>query len=788
MSWQNIQHFRKTGQIQQAVDAAVAALAADPEDFKVRSQYEWVMFDIIKGIVANIGDSLKNSKSIQPRYVNDLMGWMETYYHLKPEIPGMACTSILTQLTKVGSHLPRFLGFINWIGPNGLRSEDWEPRQYQGKTYPSLAMNIARALCKWTKAHPQANSKELVIAMEWAEKVAKITQGDDALWLNWDRALLFRQMGDFQRAAEILASVIKAKRTEFWVWAEAGRLYRLDQPDLALACFCRALECQAEPKFMGRTHRDLAELLAEQGDHAQASQEVAFALDIHQAQGWRLSPEMQELMSSQWFDPAAIGSMAAKDFYAAHSSEALALCFDIVETKSASYLGPFSPGQQNAPQPGRKPRQLFRFAVKDAKGNALSIISPGMKYLNIKVGAPLTVVIGRQNGDDRQTIVHVLPRQDGQEWDCLEQILGVAIAEATTEKSMKFLILSSGEESRKCPLKSQLVMLAEFGENVVEVGLQGFGVAGLEGHPLVLDFAPEDLDAVELGAVGWQEVQGQALFFELLYQGRDRLGGVNRGVVQDDGQRLTHLFDQQAQETRKQLCGGVRPELGGEQCAGAEQGAEDVEPLAPHGCGGMALARWCPGTSVGWGERKPGLVHEDQDQLAALGLGLEFLDLGLGTAKSGVASFFLSEWRVRLYTKPSRFRACCTTQVLTLTLNASCSLSFNCGALRASWRAQSQSAGTCSAASLRGAPLRGASDSPAMPLASQVSRCAATVSRLSPCSNATVLMGLPLCSSNKVRARCRARQSPPRSTMWASCWRSASHNEKERGLRDMALS
>ena len=52
-------------------------------------------------------------------------------------------------------------------------------------------------------------------------------------------------------------------------------------------------------------------------------------------------------------------------------------------------------------------------------------------------------------------------------------------------------------------------MLTKLGKDVVEVGLQGFGVAGLEGHPLVLDFAPEDLDAVELRTVGWQKVQGQ---------------------------------------------------------------------------------------------------------------------------------------------------------------------------------------------------------------------------------------------------------------------------------------
>ena len=98
--------------------------------------------------------------------------------------------------------------------------------------------------------------------------------------------------------------------------------------------------------------------------------------------------------------------------------------------------------------------------------------------------------------------------------------------------------------------------MAEFGKDVVEVGVPCFAVVGLERHPLVLDFAPEDLDAVELGAVGGRKYRGRP-FFELLHQGRDHLGGVNRGVVQDDGRWLAHLLEQQAQETRKQLCGGI---------------------------------------------------------------------------------------------------------------------------------------------------------------------------------------------------------------------------------------
>jgi hypothetical protein len=56
------------------------------------------------------------------------------------------------------------------------------------------------------------------------------------------------------------------------------------------------------------------------------------------------------------------------------------------------------------------------------------------------------VVVGRQNGDDRQTIVHVSVRKDGAHWDCMEPGIGVVTSEETTENSMRVLVIDSGEE------------------------------------------------------------------------------------------------------------------------------------------------------------------------------------------------------------------------------------------------------------------------------------------------------------------------------------------------------
>ena len=446
MNSDNVRTLRKAGRLQEALDTARQILTTNPGDFKTKSEYEWVIFDCIKIIVANMVAEMAKSRPINARDVDDLMGWMDEYRSLEPSIPGMACSNILGQLVKVGSNLPKFPGIIRWAGIEGLRDEDWQPRQYQGKTYSSLAMNIARTLCKWIKAHPQASQKQMALALDWAERVGKVTKGDDSLWLHWDMAILLRQMGDFHRAAELLASVIKTKRNEFWVWAEAGRLYQSEQPELALACFCRALECPAEPKFLVRAHRELAELLAEQEEYAQASREVAVTIDIRQAEGWPIGREMEALISSPWYDPAAEGADPPKDFYGKHSPAALSLCFDVVETRPANYLGLLVPHTPKDPRPGWKPKPLSRYAIKDSKGHAWSLVGPAMKKLKFEVGAPLTVVIGRQNGDDRQTIVHVSVREDGQQWDSLDLGVGVITREATAEKSTKVLIVDFGEE------------------------------------------------------------------------------------------------------------------------------------------------------------------------------------------------------------------------------------------------------------------------------------------------------------------------------------------------------
>jgi len=445
MTWADVQKMRKAGQLEKAHTAASRILSENPQDFRTRTQMEWVIYDFIKRIVEKCLDGAKTVEFVSPRHAAEIMRWMEAYYRAKPEIPGMSCSNILGQLAKVGMHLPRFPGIIKWIGMDGLRKEDWVAQQFNGHMVNSLAMKIAKSLYKWVEAHPDAKEEFVHIALEWVERIRGAENDGHHIWFCWYAVKLLHRLHEFQRAAEILARVIKAKRNESWVWGEAGRLYQHEQPDMALACFCRALECPSDEEFLLPLHRELAKLLAEQENYAQASRELSIIIEIRGKKGWSLKSEEEALISRPWYAAAAEGAEEAKKFYSRHSQAALALCFDRVEIRAANYLGVLVPNASGELSAGRKQKLLSRFAHRGAKGHAWSLIGAKVKNMKMDAGAPVNIVIGHQSAECKDTIMHVTCR-DGQHWDCLEQGYGIVVSGMKNDGKAKIMIAETGDE------------------------------------------------------------------------------------------------------------------------------------------------------------------------------------------------------------------------------------------------------------------------------------------------------------------------------------------------------
>jgi tetratricopeptide (TPR) repeat protein len=414
--WEQVQALNKSGQPQKALELGKKLLAETPGDFKVRSQAQWAVFYLLKAVAARIHSIIEANKKGSFADFMALLELLEIYKGLEPTVPDMATSNVLLQLAKIGQHFDGFLPFVRHCGLNCLREEDFDLREFKGQVSKfSLAMELAREASKWVEARPNTGSDDVAFVAELIRQVQGRAKDTDKTWLDWDMVKLLRRTDHHREAAALIVGVLKRKRTESWAWAEAGRVHRDAQPELAIACFCQALRLGNEPKYLGPVHRELAELLAGAGEYSQATAEALIAAQIYDREGWRHPRELEELFQSDWYDPA-LPARPAEEFYAEHADEALTLCFDHVVESDATFLG------MTEPREGKKPKP--RFAVLEQARSVSVLGRRGGKLLRVlSPGSPVKVVLGVEG--DRRDILEVHPRPEGTRWDRAAVMEGV---------------------------------------------------------------------------------------------------------------------------------------------------------------------------------------------------------------------------------------------------------------------------------------------------------------------------------------------------------------------------
>ena len=384
MNSSQIKALRDAGNFQAAIEQGLPHIA----DFKVLIQVNWAYYGLIK---QQVTQTLHQSQ-LPANLIQRIYDTAYAYTKLPNRRADSSLSNILRELSKIAPYSPNYLEFIYWVlQVNGIQDSDWQATEFQGKRYSPLVCNIARSLAKW------------------ANRFSQYAKPED--------------LGKHTEAAQVLASVLKAKRNEFWVWQEAGRLYANEQPDLALSCYCRALECKAKTEFTVKVHTELAMLLATLGETTWATAEILEVLDIRQKQNWKIGEDLQRIMSESWYNPTAELPDRAS-LYAQYSSDALKLCFDNVHEQPASFAGILElPPSPNLPY--KKAKCLAKFIIQTQKNKAISILSTDNKTVSDwKPGTPAILTLGSTENTPN-TIMHIAPRMDGALWDCTQQSFGL---------------------------------------------------------------------------------------------------------------------------------------------------------------------------------------------------------------------------------------------------------------------------------------------------------------------------------------------------------------------------
>ena len=420
MNWQEISQIRKSGDYMRARNLARIELQKMPNSIQLKSQIEWTYYSEIKEICTK----LKQTDPLDQRLVQQLIQTYEDYIKGNTRRPEMAFSMIVQLITPYSTYFPDFYNYVKWFGKAALREEDWEVSLYrdkQGKERRSLpiAYEVARGLCKWARSVSELTKEQADFCLDWVNQARAKLSAEDAIWLDWDAVAVLRRMGNYENASQVLSSVLKLKKNEFWVWAEAARIYQFDQKDLALACFCKAMLCRTEEKFLVTTHFDFSKFLISLEMFDEASFEINQAIKIRNENQWKLPEELNRLTQNNWFDPNKNDLRLAKEFYEEHASDALSLCFDEIRKVSATYIG-----QLKVKREGKKPKDFAKFSIKNGS-TFESLLANGFNHLKMKRGTPVLITLGIQDDSNQNLVVNVVERMDGSEWECTNQQFGI---------------------------------------------------------------------------------------------------------------------------------------------------------------------------------------------------------------------------------------------------------------------------------------------------------------------------------------------------------------------------
>lgn len=411
MTPQEIQTIRKSGDYIRAREKAKAELAKFPQSFQLQSQLAWSYYDEVKALSNQIEDTQNNYNLVQK-----LAAVYEEYISGNPKRPDMAFSLILRIVSKYSTQINNFLAYIEWMGMPALRDEDWQSTQYNGKTMPPVAHDIARGMCKWFKSHESATFEQGQFTLDWSRRVRANMSGEDAIWLDWDVAAVLRKLGDYQTAAQVLSNVLKLKQNEFWVWREAARIYAHEDEDLALSCYCKAMLCRSQPKFLVSTHEEFASFLADLEMYDKASYEINRALEIRNNNEWKVKDDLQSLCDNSWYDPQQNNHQQAQKFYNEHSSDALTLCFESIETVPATYLGYIEIKRE-----GKKPKKMLKLSVKNGSSHE-STLASGFPNLQLNEGDSVMLTKGTQSKGSKDLIININKAQNTSKWQHTDQL------------------------------------------------------------------------------------------------------------------------------------------------------------------------------------------------------------------------------------------------------------------------------------------------------------------------------------------------------------------------------
>jgi len=411
----------KQGRHNDAVSAYRTALSRFPDDKNLHESLGWELYRVGKNLFESEKIDLYPAKQLLVEYIR-----------LHNERPSLLHSLFLRFADKlIGNEGFNLVAFLKLWDLNNLTQEDYQPYEADnGNTYPSIAEKVIQHAAK--DALSKKQTADVNYILPFIDKA--IQKFPENFWLIYYKAKLLHLIGQNNAAFEFSISVTKTKVNEYWAWGLLAEILLDLDREKAFSCYCKALLCRGEDKFLANVRIKFADLLIEKSLYSEAKYEIDKAIQSRENEGWKITESLMGYQNSDWY-PNTTTSKNNQNLYRENIELAEALLFDSIPWLDATVGDMFT-----LPNKPNKPRRKI-FITISGKQTPFEMTVPENKYnfKSLGIGAGLKIK-GELDQENRFQIYLIDKRETVEKWDIFHEHIGIVDHINHEKKIVHFIV------------------------------------------------------------------------------------------------------------------------------------------------------------------------------------------------------------------------------------------------------------------------------------------------------------------------------------------------------------
>lgn len=385
----------------------------------VQTGIAWELYRVAKSFIEQPPVNFDEAK----RCLND-------YFQLETEKPSLLHSCFLQIADKIASEGKLKMGAFAKIWKlDLLRPEDYKRfKAESGEFFPSLAEKVIQHACKDSFAREAQD--ELAYILPFIDDC--IERSPENLWLIYSKTKALTGTGQNDRALPLALQVTKNKMDNFWAWDLLGDIYLSNSPDHALACYCKALECESDINFISKVKIKLAILLIEKDCFDQAKLEIEEIVKYRVEHNQNIPDQAKKIISFSWYSEQKTAK-SNSEFYRRNAN----IAEELLYADAPWLLGVLGKTFTSKSHPNKTRREIY----VSSNESPLAVSYPESKIKLSKKQPGIGIKMqGEKNLEGRFQIYALAPRDSDEKWDIFEEVIGVVDHINDEKKLIHFIV------------------------------------------------------------------------------------------------------------------------------------------------------------------------------------------------------------------------------------------------------------------------------------------------------------------------------------------------------------